>query len=61
MNFHNICLLVNEGLVHEVDPHDFWGNEMMGECPSWFYGICRYEHFPDKIDLRCVNCPNSHD
>lgn len=35
------------------DDYDSWDNNV-GECPSWFYGICRYEE--QGQELPCFGC-----
>ena len=44
-------------IAYQPDPHnngfDCWDNNV-GTCPSWFYGICRYEEQGQPIP--CVGC-----
>lgn len=37
--------------------YDCWDNNV-GECPSWFYGICRYEE--RGAPFPCWGCTRSH-
>ena len=39
------------------DGYDCWDNNV-GSCPSWFYGICRYEEQGQLIP--CIGCTYTH-